>query len=252
MAESTRPKALLPLLIAAGVLALAIAVVLVWMLNRPADAAGAPASPSASTPAETPTAPAASPTPTPTPTEPAEAAVTQIVLGAGGFDAVDAAGETVFSFAWDDEPTDAVASLEAAFGSAPEEDLQEGDQTHFPDYTLWRWPGFELGAMVETPDAKSRDEYPAPGFATLTANTVGAVEIVAEYELAIGAPVDVARAAVPDNEFPSPVTEGPRLIIDQDRSTIIEPGESPTVSIIVEVDGEGEIATIRYAFSSLL
>lgn len=252
MTEPGRSKALL-LLTGAGVVAVAVVVAIVWTMNRmPGPAAAAPEPTSSSPAASAPASEGPSPVPSETPSPSADASVRQITLTAEGFDAVDRDGNPAFSFAWSDEPEKSVATLTEAFGSEPTKGLQEGDGSHFPDYTLWQWPGFELGTMVETPEGKTRTEYVAPALATFTANTVGNVEIVAEHGLRIGDPLDEARAAGPHEEFPSPFTDGPRLILEQDRSVITDPPTTPRVSIIIDADQADRISSIEYGFASKL
>lgn len=252
MTEPRRSKALF-LLTGAGVVAVAVVVAIVWMMNRmPGPAAAEPAPTSSSPATSAPASEGPSPAPSETPSPSADASVRQITLTAEGFDAVDRGGNPVFSFAWSDEPETAVAALSEAFGSEPTKGLQDGDGSHFPDYTLWQWSGFELGTMVETPDGKTRTEYDAPAFATFTANAVGDVEIVAEFGLRIGDPLDEARAAGPHEEFPSPFTDGQRLILEQDRSVTTDPPTTPRVSIIIDGDKADRISSIAYQFASKL
>ncbi|MDT3316071.1 hypothetical protein Q9S71_04470 [Microbacterium sp. KSW4-11] len=252
MAESRRPRNLIPLLTFAGVLAIAAVIAIVLLLNRAPAPAAAPGAGSPTPEASTPSPAAPTPAPSETPSPSADASVRQITLTAEGFDAVDRGGNPVFSFAWSDEPETAVAALSEAFGSEPTKGLQDGDGSHFPDYTLWQWSGFELGTMVETPDGKTRTEYDAPAFATFTANAVGDVEIVAEFGLRIGDPLDEARAAGPHEEFPSPFTDGQRLILEQDRSVTTDPPTTPRVSIIIDGDKADRISSIAYEFASKL
>jgi hypothetical protein len=87
------------------------------------------------------------------------------------------------------------------FGSAPEESVVEGDGTHYPDYTSYRWGGFEFRDMVETPDGKPRAEYFQPSYAVITADSENGIALVAEFDVAIGDRIDDVRALDPDEEI---------------------------------------------------
>lgn len=244
---ATRRRNLVFALIAAGVLVVAGAVALVLALSQSAPTTVPTPTASATTAT---VAPSESSTPTPTPTVTAEAGG-ELALGAEGFE-LTADGETV-SFRWADDPTEAVAALTTAIGSEPVEDLQEGDGSHFPDYTVWSWPGLEFGSMVETPDGKPRSEYNAPAWVRFSANEVGGVDVIAEFDLAIGMSVDEVRAAGPDEEFASPYEDGPRFIFADDRSFTSEDDPQPQqVSVIVDADDDDGVVTIAYQYASKL
>jgi hypothetical protein len=206
MPADRRRRTLLIVLIAAGALVVAGVVALVMLLG-PVDQSRA------ETPVPT---PSTTPTPTPTPTATA-AARGEVALGAEGFELQAADGE-MFTFRWSDEPSDAVEALTAAFGSDPVEGVQEGDGSHFPDYTVWAWPGFEFASMVEAPGGKTREEYDGPAWVRISENTVAEVDVTAEFGLAIGMSVDDVRAAGPDDEYPSRFEDGLVFILAQDRS----------------------------------
>lgn len=215
MPADRRRRTLLIVLIAAGALVVAGVVALVMLLGQVGQSR-------AETPVPTPTATSAAPTPsttpTPTPTPTATAAARgEVALGAEGFELQAADGE-MFTFRWSDDPSDAVEALTAAFSSDPVEGVQEGDGSHFPDYTVWAWPGFELASMVEAPGAKTRDEYADPAWVRISENTVAEVDVTAEFGLAIGMSVDDVRAAGPDDEYPSRFEDGLVFIFAQDRS----------------------------------
>jgi hypothetical protein len=252
MPADRRRRILLTALIAAGVLVVAGVVALVLLLaqaNRPGPAkpTGTTEAPSSST---TP-APSPSPSSSPTPTVTA-AAGGELVLGAEGFDLRSADGEE-FTFRWNDDPRETVMALTAAFGSEPVVGMQEGD-SHFPDYTVWSWPGLDFASMVESPGGKTRDEYAGPAWVQITANTVGEVDVSGEFGLAIGISVDEARAAGPDEEFPSRFEDGPRFIFAGDRS-MMPPDDDPRphqVSVIVDADEDDGVTRIRYGYVSSL
>lgn len=214
MAESRRPRNLIPLLTLAGVLAIAAVIVIVLMLNRmPAPAAapgaGSPA-PEASGPSE------ASPTPTETEAETADPTASEVVLGADGFTIVADDGSEVFAYGWRDEAGGAVAALTDAFGAEPSESVYEGDGTHFPDYTSYDWEGFMFRDMIVSEGGKSRDEYFVPSYLMITTNAVGDVAITPEFDLAIGLTADEVRALGPDREIEMPDGE-PRFFFAIDR-----------------------------------
>lgn len=238
---AARRRNLLIALIAAGVLVVAGAVALVLALSPSAPSSTPTPTASATTSAA---APAESSTPTPTPTVEAGG---ELVLGAEGFD-LTADGETV-TFRWADDPTEAVAALTAAIGSEPDQGLQEGD-SHFPDYAVWSWPGLDFGSMVETPEGKSRAEYNAPAWVRFSANEVGGVDVIAEFDLVIGMSVDEVRACGPDEEFASPYEDGPRFIFADDRSQ--DDPQPQQVSVIVDADDDDGVVRIAYQYASKL
>lgn len=230
-------------LIAAGVLVVGGAVALVLALSQ-------------STPTPTPTtttatvAPSESSTPTSTPTPTVTAqARGELVLGAEGFE-LTTDGETL-AFRWGDDPAEAVAALTSAIGTDPEERVDEGDGNHFPDYAVWAWPGLEFGSMVETDDGIGRDEYAAPAWVRFTANEVEAVEVSAEFGLAVGMSVEDVRAAGPDLEYPSPNADGPRFIFAEERSAGQAGDSSQQVSVIVDADEDSGVVMIAYQLAAL-
>lgn len=215
MAESRRPRNLIPLLTFAGVLAIAAVVVIVLMLNRmPAPAAapgaGSPA-PEASGPSE------AAPTPAETDAETAGPTASEVVLGADGFSIVADDGSELYSYGWRDDAEAAVAALSDAFGSEPSESVYEGDGSHFPDYTSYDWEGFMFRDMIVTEEGKPRDEYFVPSYVMTTVNAVGDVAITPEFDLAIGLTADEVRALGPDREVEMPDGE-PRFFFAIDRA----------------------------------
>lgn len=198
MAESRRPRNLIPLLTLAGVLAIAVVVAIVLMLNRmpaPAAAPGAGSpSPEASGASE------AAPTPTETEAETEAPTASEVVLGADGFTIVADDGSELYAYGWRGDADAAVAALTDAFGAEPSESIYEGDGTHFPDYTSYTWDGFTYFDMIPTEGGKSRDEYFVPSYVTVTGADVSGVAVTPEFDLAIGLTADEVRALGPDRE----------------------------------------------------
>ncbi|MFI8633148.1 hypothetical protein ACIGEP_11185 [Microbacterium sp. NPDC077663] len=233
MAESRRPRNLIPLLTLAGVLAIAVVVAIVLLLNRmpasvAAPGAGSPA-PEASGPSE------AAPTPTETGAETADPMASEAVVGAEGFTIVADDGSELYTYGWRDDADAAVTALTDAFGAEPSQSIYEGDGTHFPDYTSYMWDGFTYFDMIPTEGGKSRDEYFIPAFVTITGADVGDVAITPEFDLAIGLTADEVRALGPDREVEMPEGE-PRFFFAIDRADAPEDdaeldGYSPWVNI---------------------
>ncbi|MDJ1113989.1 hypothetical protein [Microbacterium dauci] len=214
-----RPKALLPVLIVAGVLAVAAVVVMVVLLTRPGEPAASPSEPTS--PSVTPSA-APNPPPTPSPTPTVAPAASEVAMAATGFTLVGDDGSDLFTYRWHDDAASAVDALTDAFGSAPEESVLEGDGTHFPDYTSYRWGGFELRDMVETEDGKPRAEYVQPSYAVITAERENGVALVAEFNLVIGSSIEEVRALEPDSEFER--SDGTvRLFLESERNGFSAP-----------------------------
>ena len=185
MTARTRNRAVPILIVIAAVLAVAVAVTVAFAFNRTPDPSAAPE----------PSAPEAAPD-----AKPEDPAVSEIAFEERGFALIDDDGTTVLEYDWQHEPTETVAALTEAFGSEPTVGLIEGDGSHFPDYTVWEWPGFALASMIESEDGKPREEYARASYVTLTATAVGDVTLTPEFGLWVGMPVDEARAAGPDLE----------------------------------------------------
>ncbi len=225
----------------------AAVVVAVLALARAAQLNAQPTSPSAS---PTTTAPGSTTTPSPTssPDPAVSPAPIRILVGTEGFVIAGAEGnDASFEFLWRDEPSEAVAQLTQAFGFEPEIGLQEGDGTHFPDYTVWRWDSFTLGSMVETPGAPLRDEYSSPAWLEFEANSVGDVELRADVGLEIGMTAAEVRAAGPDREYPVPNSPGVRFIFTDESSTAPDDGQRLLASVVAEADdADGTVVNISY------
>lgn len=210
MSDARRPKALLPVLISAGVFAIAAIVLLVWMLSRPAEAVDAAATPT----------PTATSTPTPTPTEePAAPVAEEIVLGADGFEIVADDASELAAFTWREDPTTVIAALTEAFGSEPELSTSESDP-HFPAYETRAWGGFAFSTMVEEGQV-TREQHALPSFVTLDGTPAGDIVVEPAFGLAVGMSADEARALQPDEEFPLGVdgADGIRFVFGLDRAT---------------------------------
>ncbi|SDG55345.1 hypothetical protein [Microbacterium sp. 77mftsu3.1] len=242
MAESRRPRNLIPLLTLAGALAIAAVVAIVLLMNRmPAPtAAPAPGSP-------TPEASTPSVAPSPTPTEAEEPTANEVALGEEGFTIVADDGSELFAYGWRDDAAGAVSALTDAFGSEPSESVYEGDGTHFPDYTSYTWDGFTYFDMIPTEGGKSRDEYSIPSYVTMTGQAVDGVTVTPEFDLAIGLTADEVRALGPDKELAMPDGE-PRFFFAIDRADGAgENGELDGYSPWVDTDPADEtVVSISY------
>lgn len=215
MAESRRPRNLIPLLTFAGVLAIAAVIAIVLLLNRAPDPAAAPGAGSPRPEASTPSP--AAPTPAPSETQTEDPTASAVLLGADGFTIVADDGSELYSYGWRDDAEAAVAALTDAFGSEPSESVYEGDGSHFPDYTSYMWDGFTYFDMIPTEGGRSRDEYFIPSYVTITGADVGDVAITPEFDLAIGLTADEVRALGPDRELEMPDGE-PRFFFAIDRA----------------------------------
>ncbi len=215
MAESRRPRNLIPLLTFAGVLAIAAVIAIVLLLNWAPAPAAAPGAGSPTPEASTPSP--AAPTPAPSETQTEDPTASAVLLGADGFTIVADDGSELYSYGWRDDAEAAVAALSDAFGSEPSESVYEGDGSHFPDYTSYMWDGFTYFDMIPTEGGKSRDEYFIPSYVTITGADVGDVAITPEFDLAIGLTADEVRALGPDRELEMPDGD-PRFFFAIDRA----------------------------------
>ena len=226
----------------AGALLIAVIIALAVYLQRPSGAAPAadPSTPSASAPA---------PAPTPTETEtPAEAA-SRIEVSGGGF-TIRTADGTEFTHTWADEAAPAVAALTELFGTAPEEDFVNGDSERWA-YDVYVWDGFRFYDVFLSPGSKPRDQIPAPTYAAITGVSDEDVELVDEFGIAVGDPIEDARALGPISETTSP-DGAVRLIFGADRGTFYTDGERD-FRAFVDADPSGsEVASITFSFSAPL
>ncbi len=237
-----RPRFPLVLAIVAGVLAVAVIVTLVIALTRPPGQASAP---SPSSPGPAPSTPTSQEE---TPEEPEETPAADsnaVRLSAEGFALVDDTGAEVFAYGWADPIEPAVTALTDAFGAAPEERTEKGNGTTYPDYTVYQWKGFALYDMVPIEGGATRDEYTQPSYLRYTANTVGPLTIVPEFDLAIGMPIDDVRALGPDVETER--GDGMRLVFGADRSAFAD--GVPTYSVVVDTNGDEVTAILYFYFS---
>lgn len=241
MAESRRPRALVPLLTFAGVLAIAAVIAIVLLPNRAPVPSAAPGA--GSPPPEASTPSPAAPTPAPSETQTEDPMASEVVLGAGGFTIVADDGSELYAYGWRDDAEAAVAALTDAFGFEPSESVYEGDGTHFPDYSSYVWEGFMFRDMIVTEDGKPRDEYFVPSYVSVTANAVGDVAVTPEFDLAIGLAADDVRALGPDREIE---VEGgdPRFFFAIDRA---DGPEDDAYSLWVNTDPADEtVVSITY------
>jgi hypothetical protein len=181
--------------IAAGVVLVAV-VGMILFFTRPPEAAVT------STPSATATAtPPRTSTPTPSPTSPTEAPASQaseVSVTRDGFTVLADDGTALFTFAWTDEVDPAVEALTRAIGQEPATSEIPGNP-HLPPYAVYDWDGFRLfgGEM----DGQPRTESFKPSFVEITANTVGALEVISGSGPRIGMPLDEARSLGPDEEW---------------------------------------------------
>lgn len=238
MTAQSRSKALVPLLIAAGVLAVAVVVVLVMFLGRPTEPAATPSTPSPSSSSSSSAAPepAAS-----TPAAPVSTSAAEVAMSAEGFEILAQDGSRIYSYRWADDAELAVVALTEAFGSEPVESYTEGDGTHFPDYTSYSWEGFDLLDMVAAEGGKSRSEYFQPSYVILSAAQSGGVDLTPEFDLRVGMSVEEVRALEPDTE--AETADGdPRLFFAVDRTDISEDASPRSYSVWVITDDTGSKA----------
>ncbi len=227
MAQRSRTPVVLGII--AGLLFVAVVVALTLLLTRP------PAQPSAQ-----PTDPAPS---APAPQEPTPPEASELRLAASGFTLVADDGSTMHEYTWAGDAAQAVAALTDAFGAAPAIDLQEGDRTHYPDYTVYEWDGLLFFDMVEG-DGKPRDEYMQPSYLLVTADAVGDVGIVPEFGLGIGLTADEVRALGPDEEWDERENGWSlSFLFARERSSF----DDLTYSVIADTGRDGDaVGTITY------
>lgn len=164
----------------------------VWGLLAAIALAGCTAAPAASPSASVTATPSVTPTPTPTPT-PTVTAAAAIIVRADGFHVVTTDGEVRFSHDWADEVDPAVAELTEVFASEPVIGERTGDESHFPDYRLYTWPGFELRDAVGM--TVPRSDYFASSGVHVTTEALNNVQIATEAGIAVGSSFDEVESA---------------------------------------------------------
>lgn len=222
------------LAVIAGVLVIAVAVVLLIALTRPTDVA----EPATSAPV---TAPAASST-TPTPTASTPATTTTLTLAATGFTLRNDDGAE-FTHEWADAGEPAIAALSAAFGSEPTTDVESGDSRTYA-YTVYSWDGFRFADVRLSEGNKPRDQVDTPTYVAISATVIGEVELVAEFGLEVGQTLDEVRALNPDGES---TTAPPIYFFGTDRDTFFVDG-ARTYGVRVVTDGT-RVTEIVYRFT---
>jgi len=247
--DTSRPRRTpLVLGIVVGLLAVAVAIALVIAANRgPAESDPPPPS----TPAPAPT------TPAPATSTPATPTVAEVAFEERGFVLRAEDGSEVFTFRWEHEPSEVIAALSDAFGAEPAVGFIAGDGSHYPDYTLWEWPGFTLAGMVETEDGKPREEYARPSFVSLTANSLGEISLTPEFGLRVGMSADEARTSAPDlEEDLREYDGGVQFVYGMDRGSFpTQEGmpATPSYAVFAETGPDGAtIERIDYSFWSEL
>lgn len=237
---SGRPP--IALLVIAGILLVAVVVALVLVFAQPGDDPAAPA------PGPTTAAPAPTPTTSPT-ADPDEAGdPVAMTVGASGFTLVDDKDRTTFTFAWRDDVQDAVSALTEAFGAEPTVRIEPGDGSQYPDYTVYQWQGFMLFDMIPPPGGVSRDAYPQPTYVLFSRNTVGDIAISGEHGLEIGSSIAEVRAAGPGLEIPRGNVGAIRFIFDPGRSNGVDPLQ---YSMAVDTDGTTVTAILYYSYADI-
>lgn len=232
-----RSRSTLILSIIAGILAVAVAVVVGIALTRPSGGDGTDG---ATPPNPVPPAPATSSTSTPTPTAPVTTST--LTLAATGFTLQGEDGDE-FTHAWADAAEPAIAALTEAFGSEPTTDVESGDSRTYA-YTVYSWDGFRFADVLLSEGNKPRDQVDTPTYVGYSANEVGDVAITAEFGLSIGMSLADARELGPDSES---TTAPPILRFGSDRDTFFVDG-ARTYGVRVTTDGT-VVTDIVYRFT---
>lgn len=244
--EKTRNPNRVPMILGAvaGVLLVAVIVVVsVYLLRVTAPTASEPAPPPAESSEPAPPPPSTSqPTPTPTPTE--EASTTAIALSGSGFTVTTEEGE--FTHRWADDPAPAIEALTEAFGAAPAEDFVNGDAENWA-YDIYVWKGFRFYDVFLGDGGRSRSEVPAPTYVSVTPGMPDDVEITNEFGVRVGDSIDQARSKGPFDEFA--LTSGRlRLIFGEGRGTFYNDGERVFSAFVESDESAQRVATITYTF----
>lgn len=230
----------------AGVLLVAVIVVVsVYLLRATEPTTAAPPAPTTSQAAPQ---PAPSPSQDPEPSEPVAeeppAAASTIEVNGSGF-TVKTADGTV-DHKWADDSGPVIAALTKAFGTAPKEEFVNGDAENWA-YDIYVWPGFRLYDVFLGDGGRSRGEVPAPTWIALTSGLPQDVQVANEFGVAVGDSLDQARNKGPFDEFT--LTNGRvRLTYGEGRGKFYSNG-SREFSAFVESDESGQkVASITYTF----
>lgn len=230
----------------AGVLLVAVIVVVSVYLVRatePTTAAPAPGQSSQSAPQPAPSTPQ-DPQPSETPAPEPPAAASTIALNGSGFTVKTADG--TFTHTWADDSGPAIAALTKAFGTAPKEDFVNGDAENWA-YDIYVWPGFRLYDVFLGDGGRSRSEVPAPTWVTVTSGLPQSVQVTNEFGVAVGDTLDQARSKGPFDEFA--LTNGHvRLTFGEGRGTFYSNGKREFSAFVESDDATQKVASITYTF----
>lgn len=208
----------------AGVLLVAVVVVLTIYLLRPSGttASEAPESPSA------PAGSSSSSEPEPAETEAAPSQSAGIAVSATGFTITGADGDT-FTHEWADDAQPAVEALTALFGAEPTEDFQNGDAENWA-YDIHVWPGFRLYDVRLSGD-RDRSEVPAPTYVSYGPGVP--VTVSDDFGIEVGMSVDELDALGPDDVIADGGTAA--YLFGEDRATFYQDG-ARTFGAVVSLD----------------
>lgn len=223
------------LAVIAGVLTIAVAVVLMIALTRGTDTTEPVTTPEATT-----APPASQPASTPTASTPATTST--LTLEATGFTLQTGDGGT-FTHLWADAAEPAITALTAAFGSEPTTSVESGDSRTYA-YTVYSWDGFRFADVLLSEGNKPRDQVDTPTYVAVTAATIGEVGLTAEFGLEIGQSLDEVRALGPDGESSA---APPIYFFGTDRDTFFVDG-ARTYGVRVVTDGT-RVTEIIYRFT---
>jgi len=228
-----RDRTPLVLGIIAGVLAVAVVIVLALYFLRPST----PAS-TASTP--TPAAPGATQTdPAPDQGEPSASAA-GIAVTATGFTITGEDGES-FTHEWADEAQPAIDALTALFGTEPTEDFQNGDAENWA-YDVYEWEGFRFFDVFLEGSDRKRSEVPAPTYVSF--GTGVPVTVTDDFGIEIGMSADELDALNPDDAVADGGTA--TYLFVEDRATFYNDGVRAFGAIVAH-DAESLWVTYTYA-----
>lgn len=228
-----RDRTPLVLGIVAGVLAVAVVIVLALYFLRPSSTASTGSSPTPPAPASTQSGPA------PDESEPSTSDA-GIEVTSTGFTITGDDGET-FTHAWADDPQPAIDALTALFGSEPTEDFQNGDAENWA-YNVYEWEGFRFYDVFLDGSDRKRSEVPAPTYVSY--GTGVTAQVTDDFGIRIGMTLEELDALGPDDAIADGGTAA--YLFGKDRATFYNDGER-TFGAIVTQDAESFWVTYTYA-----
>ncbi len=216
--------------------------------------AGSPAaSPSPSQPVSTASATATPPASGTDPDDEAtneDATASEIQLSAKGFAILDAEGQSLFDYEWEEKGDLAIDALTEVFGADPVVTVIEGDGTHSPDYSVSTWDGVSFVDAVDL--GQAREDYVLPAYMEYTAAQARGIALTTVAGVSVGDATSDVRALGPANSWYVDGLGGNYLFDVEDPDSAANGGAAGASLLAASDVGDVSIVTVRSTFDSNL